>query len=185
MIGFATLIAAAVSPFTPQPVIVGPFKLGDMILSKPNGDWLAKELKAGGLDLDDVKKQMNGWNLYILDHKVRHLDGQWKWHRPEGGGWRSQLLVEGKLSISVKDAKGEVVEIDLRECSAPGIHTDNWMNGRKDQPATVWCRPFVTLRFQNLVNGEIHKPELGHTRLPVIRYDVTGRSAVERPAPKK
>jgi hypothetical protein len=162
--------------------VIGPFPLGDLILSSPKGDWLVKDFKDGGLDVAEVKKQMNGWKLYLVDHKVRKADGQWKWYRPDRGGWGPKVLVEGRFSVEVKDRNGEKVEIALTKCDAAGTQTDHSGQG----PASVRCPMAVTLRFHglNVPLGSIHWPKEGGSMIPAILYDVTGRATVEKPAVK-
>ena len=180
----AAVVAATISPFAPQPLIIGPFKLGDLILSNSDSGWFVKQLKDGGLDVDEVKKQMNEWKISLVDYKVRKPDGKWKWHRPEKGGWPPKVVVEGRMSFELKDRKGNKVEIALTEADAGGTSSN-----QDDSPATVRCPISITLRFHGLQIGEpggiLHWPKEAGTKIPAILYDVSGRASIEKPQPKK
>lgn len=175
----AALIAAAIAPFASQPVVVGPFKVGDLILSDPKENWLVKDLTDGGLDVDEVRKQMNGWNLSIIDYKSRLPDKTWTWRRPDKGDWPPKVVVEGRLSIEVKNKQGENIEIALAMAKAIGTDTDLSVS-----PASVRCPIVVTLRFHGLAVGEpggvIHRPKEGAIELPTIRYDLRGRTSIDK-----
>ena len=173
----AAVAAAAISPFAPQALIIGPLKLGDLILSSPDGDWLVKDFEDGGLDVNEVKKLMNEWKLYVVDHKVRTPDGRWDWHRSEKAR-RPNVIVEGRMSIELKDRRGEKVEIAMTEARAIGVDTNH------RSPSWVRCPIVITLRFHNLAidegGGIVAWPKEGNTMIPTIRYDVTGRSTIEK-----
>jgi hypothetical protein len=185
VIGCFTLLALAISTNLPEPVVLGPFPFGDLILADRENNWLAKDLKAAGVDLADVKKQMNGWKMYVVDHKIRGKDGAWMWFRPrDGGDWGAKSVVAGRLSIVVKDGRGEKVEIALTQCETHGVST--WVDGDgKGGLPYVVCPRHVTLRFHNLAvpleGGIINYPKEGAVSLPRLRYDITGRVTVEKP----
>ncbi|HEY3789188.1 MAG TPA: hypothetical protein VGL71_10050 [Urbifossiella sp.] len=142
MAPFATaVILAAISPYLPQPVVIGPFNLGDLMLSSPNGDWLIKQSKDGGLDIDEVKKKMNGWKGHIVVQRMKRPDGKWDWPQ----SLESKLLVEGRMSIELKNSKGDKVEIALTEANLAMLTTlSGW--GRGGEPPSVQCSLSFTFR---------------------------------------
>jgi hypothetical protein len=178
-VGVALFVA--LSGLLPQPVVLGPFPLGDLILADPKDNWLVTDFTAAGLDLDDVRKQMNGWKMFVVDHKVRGDDGAWRWFRP-GRGWGAEAMVTGRLSIEVKDKRGKKVEIVLTECKAIAVTTYTTGDG-KGGPPFVACDRHVTLRFHNLAvpitegifAGGISFPKEGGQDLSRIRYDINGK----------
>ena len=183
---FALVVALSVP--LPQPVVLGPFPLGDLILAEPKDNWLVKDFTAAGLDLDDVRKQMNGWKMFVVDHKIRGQDGAWEWFRPDGGSWGPKAMVNGRLSIEVKDKRGKKAEIALTECKTHGSDTFTRGDGKGGVPF-VACDRHVTLRFHNLAvpltegvfAGGTDYPKEGGQSLSRIRYDINGKVTAVKP----
>lgn len=187
MIGCITAVVVAMLTNMPQPVVIGPFPLIDLILSDPKDNWLVKDFKAAGVDIDDVRKEARGWKVSFIEYRVRGKDGRWEWYRPENREWSfPKAVVEGRMSIKVKDGQGETAEIVLTECKL--VASSTWINwNAKGEPPFVRGRLGITLRFHDFVvpegDGIVGRPKEG-SLAPPVRYDITGYTSFGKPEEK-
>jgi hypothetical protein len=106
------VIAWSLTNVAPQPLMIGPIPLGDILLTDTADNFLVKDFQKAGLDLKQVEKQMNGWKGYIIDKRIRRADGRWDWSPRPGQG---KLLVEGRMSIELEVENSEKIEIALAQ----------------------------------------------------------------------